>query len=483
MGASAVRAGVRILNDGGIPTANTPNDAVDALLNLVRYRRTLDIAYETPREVPLKFDVDRRELRQRLDKLFRSQREILFEAEAKSILAAYGIPVSEPREGHTPEEVAAIASQMGFPVVLKVVSPQVVHKTEVGGVALNLTNEADVLTAYRAMLASVKEKCPDAEIRAISVQPMVTMPGGIELIIGLKKDPIFGPVIMIGLGGIAAELFQDRALGLPPLNERLAMHMLESLRTWPLIKGYRGRQAIADVDRLIEILLRFSALASDCPQIRELDANPIVVRGREAIVLDARVVVDQAAVGHPDARPYCHLAIAPYPEDLVEAAALSDGTPITLRPIRPEDEPLWRQLLASCSQDSLWARFRFGFKTDTHEAAIRFCFVDYDRELTVAAEANLAGGRRLIGVARLTSDVGQPRAEFAILVGDAWQGKGLGTLLTQYCLKHSHRIGIAEIYATTGRDNVRMIRVFQNLGFQVSPSTDATLVRATRAVS
>jgi acetyltransferase len=219
---------------------------------------------------------------------------------------------------------------------------------------------------------------------------------------------------------------------------------------------------------------------SDFPEISELDANPVLVRGRQAIVLDARLIVDPSAVGNLPTRPYSHLAIAPYPDELLESTALSDGTPITLRPIRPEDEPLWHQLLKSCSRQSLWSRFRFGFKVDAHEAAIRFCFVDYDRELTVTAEMNLDGERRLIGVARLVSDVDQHRAEFAILVGDVWQGKGLGTLLTQYCLKHSDRIGIAEIYATTARDNVRMIRVFRSLGFHVLPSSDSTLMDATK---
>ena len=187
------------------------------------------------------------------------------------------------------------------------------------------------------------------------------------------------------------------------------------------------------------------------------------------------MVVDLSAVGQLDARPYAHLAIAPYPDNLVETAALSDGTPISLRPIRPEDEPLWHELLNGCSRESLWARFRFGFKTDTHEAAIRFCFVDYDRELTVVAEARLDGVRRLMGVARLTSEGGEPRAEFAVLIGDAWQGRGLGTLLCQYCVKHAQRIGITEIYATTARDNAHD-SCFSELGvpgrFVLGPDVD-----------
>ena len=221
---------------------------------------------------------------------------------------------------------------------------------------------------------------------------------------------------------------------------------------------------------------------ADFPEIGELDANPVLVRDDHAIVLDARVVVDRAAVARPAPLPYAHLAIRPYPEDLIEAATLADGTPVTLRPIRPEDEPMWHELLAGCSQESLWERFRYAFKTDFHEAAIRFCFVDYDRELTAVAEANIDGQRRLLGVARLVSDVGTDRGEYAVLVGEAWQGNGLGNLLTRYCVAHANRVRVHEIYGTTTRANTRMLRVFRRHGFDVQPGTDPTLYLATRRV-
>ncbi len=483
MGGPLVREGIDILNQAGIPTAPTPNDAVSAFMNLVRYARNLDLLYEMPRDVPLAFESDRRQLRERLSRLFNTGRDILSEGDAKAFLTAYGIPVAEVREGLGAEEVASLARSIGFPVVLKIVSPQITHKTDVGGVALNLMNEDQVRKAYAEMIAGVERVRPDAEIHGVSVQSMVNLPGGIELIIGAKKDPVFGPVIMVGLGGIAAELFQDRALGLPPLNERLALHMLESLRSWPLVKGYRGRNAIADVDRLVEILLRFSALVSDFPEISELDANPVLVRGEHVVALDARIVLDRAAIEKPGPRPHAHLAICPYPDELVEAAALPDGTPLTLRPIRPEDEPLWHELLASCSPESLRARFQALFKTDLHEAAIRFCFVDYDRELTVVAESEVDGSRRLWGVARLVRDVASGRAEYAVLVGEPWQGRGLGNLLTGYCLKHLDHGQIHEVYAVTGRTNVRMIRVFQRYGFDLGPALDPTLLLATKQVS
>jgi len=480
MGGRLVRQGIEILNQAGVPTADTPNDAISAFMNLARHAKNLELLYETPRDVPLNLDGDTRASRERLRKLFSTDRDVLYEAEAKALLSAYGITVAEVREGTTVEEVVAAARAVGFPVVLKVVSPQITHKTDVGGVVLNLAHEEQVRAAHAEMIAQVQRARPDAQIHAVSVQPMVTLPGGIELIIGAKKDPVFGPVIMVGIGGIAAELFQDRALGLPPLNERLALHMLESLRAWPLVKGYRGRKPIAEVDLLIEVLLRISRLVADFPEIGELDANPVLVRGDRAIVLDARVVVDHRAVNNRDARPYVHLAIRPYPEELVEHAALGDGTSVTVRPIKPEDEPLWHELLASCSAESLWSRFQFGFNTESHEAAIRFCFVDYDRELTAVAEAEVDGARRLLGVARLTGDGTSHRAEYAVLVGEAWQGKGLGKLLTEYCLRNAHRVQVQEVHGFTQRSNTRMIRVFKRLGFQLDAADDPTLLVATK---
>jgi acetyltransferase len=480
MGADLVRDGLHLLNAAGVPTTSTPEDAIAGFMQLLRYRRNLDILYETPRDVPIDVSQDQASARDKLRQLLASPRTVLCEADAKSFLRAYGIPVTEARHGHSADEVAAIACQIGFPVVLKVVSPQIVHKTDVGGVELTLSNEDEVRAAYARIVENVARQQSTATIDAISVQPMITLAGGMELIIGAKKDPVFGPVIMVGLGGIAAEIFQDRALGLPPLNERLAMHMLESLRTWPLVKGYRGRKAVANPERIVEALLRFSRLISDFPEIAEFDANPVLVRGDEVIALDARLTIDQAAANATNRIPYSHLAIRPYPSELVREVQLGDGTQIVVRPIKPEDETMWRRLLVESSRETLWSRFRFSFKVDTHEAATRFCFVDYDRELTAVAETKIDGQRRLIGVARLVCDVDTGGAEFAVLVGDSWQGKGLGNLLTEYCLDNADRRRVKWITADTGRMNTRMIKIFKRYGFDLEPASDATLLQATK---
>ncbi|MGD9722931.1 MAG: GNAT family N-acetyltransferase [Pirellulales bacterium] len=482
MGGRSVQPGRDILNRHGIPTVRTPEEAVLGFASLVKYARNRELLYETPHEVVWELADDLAARRRRLEPLLAGSRDMLYESEAKEFLATYGIAVTQPVPAKSGDEAVALATRVGFPVVLKVVSPEITHKTDVGGVELDLANEEQVRQAYQRMLHSVRKKCPGAAIEAITVQPMVTQAGGIELILGAKKDPVFGPVIMLGVGGIAAEIFGDRALALPPLNERLAMHMLESLRAWPLIKGYRGRGPVADVDKLVELLLRFSQLIADFPEIQELDANPVLVRGSEMIVLDARLLIDRQALGQPKRGAFPHLAICPYPADKVRRAQLPDGSTVTLRPIKPEDEALWQALLARCSRESLWARFRFMFKFDNHEAATRFCFVDYDREFTMVAERGLGEQRQLLGVARIVEVRGTGRAEFAILIADDWQGQGLGKLLTRACLDSVNRDCVHCVYGETERTNTRMIALFKHFGFELEPGEDRTLLRATKVL-
>jgi len=444
MGGTSVRQGIHVLQQAGVPTAPSPNEAISAFMDLVRYGRNLKLLYETPHEVPLTIAGRDPSTRRSLRTLFASGRDLLYESEAKTLLSAYGIPVAEVREAHSADEAVALAESIGFPVVIKVVSPRITHKTDVGGVMLNLANAAQLREAYDTMMANVQRARPDAEILAVSVQPMISLPGGIEFIIGAKKDPVFGPVIMVGVGGIAAELFQDRALGLPPLNERLALHMLESLRAWPLLKGFRGRKPVAHLDCLVETLLRFSALVADFPEISELDANPVLARDNQIIALDARVVVDHAAVEHPAVTPFAHLAICPYPEDWIERAELSDGTTITLRPIKPEDEPCWLELLARCASDGTGDRFRHRLHVDSDGAGMRFCFVDYDREWTVVAEGDVDGRKALLGVARMLDGENESPGDCVTLVDPKWQAAGVGQLLTRYCADHARRGQLAD---------------------------------------
>ena len=318
MGGRVVAEGIQLLNNAGIPTYNTPEKAVRAFMHLVSYARNLEILHETPKDIPLEFTLDRQRLRGVFDTILTEGGEILSENVSKAFLEAYEIPVTKPQAARTADEAVEVAHRLGYPVVLKVHSPQITHKTDVGGVMLNLSTDDKVRAAFEQITKRAKEKRPDAEIVGVTVQKMVTYPNSFELIMGTKKDPIFGSVIMVGMGGVAAEVFRDRALGLPPLNEALARRMLESLKSWPLLKGYRGKPG-ANIDRLIEIIMRFSYLVADYPEIKELDINPLLVTPEDVIALDARVVIDRDLVVRT-VRPYAHLAIRPYPEEYVDRA-------------------------------------------------------------------------------------------------------------------------------------------------------------------
>lgn len=465
MGDAAVQSGIERLNAAGIPTYSTPEHAVRAFMSLVEFHRIREVLLETPRDLPIKFPLDKGKLRQKFDEIASRNHEQLSENDSKELLATYGISVAMPRSAATEDEAVRMAREVGYPVVLKVLSPQITHKTDVGGVALNLADDEQVRQAFSQIVASAQRLRPAADIQGVTVQRMMVAVHGVELILGVKRDPVFGPVMMVGFGGIAAEVFQDRALELPPLNERLARRMLESLRSWPLLTGYRGRPVI-NVDQLVETLMRFSYLVAHLPEIREADINPLLVSPTEIIALDARILIDRNAQPQ-SARRYDHLAISPYPEEYSETIALPDGTVIYLRAIKPEDEPAWKDLLRRSSTESLWKRFRYLFKEATHEMASRFCFIDYDRELALCAEVIQDGKPLLIAVARLVADPDHEAADYGVLVADDFQHRGLGRLLTQKCIEVGTRWGLKHIHGETTTDNLAMIRIFRDLGFQV----------------
>jgi acetyltransferase len=443
-------------------------------MHLVSYARNLETLYETPRDVPVSFALDEEKLRARLGAVIGTGEEVLSEADSKSLLDVYGIPVTQTVAASSADAAVAVADKIGYPVVLKILSPQITHKTDVGGVALNVRNAEGVRTAFADIVAAAKRYRPEAEIRGVTVQRMINRDEGVELIAGMKIDSTFGAVLMVGAGGVTAELYRDRALGLPPLNERLARRMLESLVSWPLLQGYRGKPPVA-IDRLVEVLIRLSYLTADHPEIREFDVNPLLAGPNEVIALDARVVIDCDASRRP-VRRYSHLAIRPYPQEFVRNDTLADGRPVTLRPIRPEDEPGWLKLLASCSPETLHARFRYAFKPPTHEMAARYVFLDYDRELAIMAEIDVDGRRRFAGVGRLVADANHETAEFALLVADAWQNQGLGLKLTDYCLEIARTWGVKRIVAETTFDNPRMISIFDQRGFRVERKIEQGVV-------
>lgn len=473
LGGQSMRDGIQVFLNKGISVYQTPEDAIRAFMTLANYSINLSILFETPDDIPLDFELDRKKVRKEFATKNFNKETILSEDVSKELIDAYGINTTRPQPAFSALQAADIANKIGYPVVLKILSPDITHKSDSGGVVLNIKDENTVWMTYKNMTESIKQKMPDAKIEGVTVQPMFDAKDSVELILGIKKDPVFGTCMMIGMGGTAAELFKDKSLGFPPLNERLARRMLENLKIYPLLKGYRGSTP-KNIDKLIEIMIRMSYLAADYPEIAELDINPLLVTPEDAIALDARIVLDKEAVGKK-APEYSHLLLHPYPDQFIKKAKLNDGTPITMRPIKPEDEPLWLNLLSSCSKESIYSRFRYNFHFDSHEIATQFCYIDYAREIGIVAEVKEKGEKKLIGVGRLIADPDLISVEYAILITDAYQKKELGTILTSYCEEIARKWDMKRIFAETTKDNKAMVSVFKKLGFEVTYNSDNTV--------
>lgn len=473
LGGASMKEGFKVFNDASIPVYTTPEQAIRAFMTLSSYSKNLQLLYETPREVPVSFSYDRESLRSKyLQEIF-PKAKILSEDDSKLLINDYGIPTTEPIVATTETDAVKIADNMGYPVVLKIHSPDITHKTDVGGVALNIKNAEMVKATFNNMIESVSKKMPEAKITGVTVQKMISTKNAVEMILGIKKDPTFGTVMLVGMGGTKAELFKDKRLEFPPLNEQLARQMLKSLQIYPLLTGYRGSQPV-NIDKLIEVMIRLSYLAADYPEIEELDINPLIVTPDDVMALDARIVVDETEFGK-HSHDYYHLVLRPYPERWIKKQALKDGTMVKLRPIKPEDEPLWLEMLGSCSKESIYSRFRYDFHFNSHDVATQFCYIDYDRELGIVAEIEYEGRKRLIGVGRLISDPNIEVAEYAVLVPDEWQNKELGLILTEYCVEIATETGLKKIAAETTKDNKPMIAVFKKLNFKIHFNEDSTV--------
>ncbi len=465
LGGESMREGISIFNKHGLSTYDTPEDAIRAFMTLASYSKNLDGLFETPKDFPVSFTLDRAKVRKEFVEQHFTKERILSEDISKALIAAYGIPTTRPVVAKSAIEAADIANSIGYPVVMKIHSPDITHKSDVGGVILNIKDEDGVWNNFKNMTRSIKEKMPEAVIEGVTIQPMVNLKDATEMILGIKKDPIFGTVLLVGMGGVGAEVFQDTKLAFPPLNERLTRTMIKSLKIYPFLKGYRGAPE-KDIEKLIEVIIRLSYLAADYPEITELDINPLLVGTNDVMALDARIVIDQDLLGK-DLPQFSHLLIHPYPDKYTKPAKLADGSSILLRPIKPEDEPMWLELLGSCSKESIYSRFRYNFHYDSHEIATQFCFIDYAREIAIVAEIIEEGKKKLIGVGRLIADLDHETVEYAVLISDAWQKKELGTLLTEYCVEIARQWHLKRVAAETTKDNQAMISVFKKLGFKV----------------
>ncbi|MEB3216312.1 MAG: GNAT family N-acetyltransferase, partial [Nostocales cyanobacterium 94392] len=412
-------------------------------------------------------------------------RTILTEFESKEILAAYGIPVVETCVAKTEDEAVECAEKIGYPVVVKLYSHVITHKTDVGGVQLNIRDADAVRQAYRTIKSAVQAKTQTSALfLGVTVQPMVKT-DGYELIIGSSLDPQFGPVLLFGAGGQLVEVFQDRAIALPPLNTTLARRMMEHTKIYKALQGVRGRQSV-DMAALEQLLVAFSQLVVEQRWIKEIDINPLLaipptsLNAGGLIALDARIVLHAQEVTEEQLP---ELAIRPYPSQYVGQWTMKNGTPVTIRPIRPEDEPLLVQFHQTLSEESVYLRYFHLIKLSqriTHERLTRICFIDYDREMALVAEYQdpQTAAKQILAVARLSKLHGTDTAEFSMLVSDRHQCQGLGTELLRRLIQVGRQEKIGRITASILTDNYGMQRVFEKLGFRLQPTNDSTVMQA-----
>jgi acetyltransferase len=480
MGGSSVAAGEAALNSAGIPTFPYPDTAARAFTYMWRYTYNLRGLYETPTQSGQSEieNAARNQVEQIIQNARSRSRTLLTELESKQLLSLYGIPTVETRVAASEDEAATLAAELRFPVVLKVFSETITHKTDVGGVKLNLPDEAAVRSAYRAIQSSVAEKAGPDQFSGVTVEPMVKREG-YELILGSSVDPQFGPVVLFGSGGQLVEVYRDRALALPPLNTTLAQRMMEQTRIFTALKGVRGRKPV-NMAALENVLVRFSQLVLDQRWISEIDINPLLASPERILALDARIVLHGPAVTL-DQLP--KPAIRPYPLQYVSSWTMKDGNPVTIRPIRPEDEPLMVKFHETLSDHSVYLRYFCTLSLSrrvAHERLLRICFGDYDREMALVAERTdpLTGERRIMAVGRLNKLHSRNEAEVAVLVSDQYQKLGLGNELLRRVLQIARDEKLSQVSAEMLPDNIGMQIIMKRFGFRIRTGEDPSSLQA-----
>ena len=473
MGEQQVAESRRYFAERGIPSFRTPDPAIEMFAHLSAFYRNQKLLLQAPGPLSPHPEPDIAGARLVIEAALAEHRTVLSEMEAKAVLAAFRVPIAKAVRVHSANEAMLIAEETGFPVVMKIDSPDITHKSDVGGVRLNIANAQAARDAYREMAEGVGRARPGARLAGVIVEPMVARPNGRELMVGVVRDPVFGPAITFGTGGTAVEVHADRAVALPPLNAVLTDELVRGTRASRLLDNFRNMPPV-DRAALQEVLLRVSEMVCELPEILEMDINPLLADESGAIALDARMVVGRADRA---LLRYGHMAIHPYPAQLVTAWTAPDGERITVRPIRPEDADIEREFVKQLSPEAKYFRFMNSIRDLTPQMLARFTQIDYDREMALVATTARDGREAEIGVARYITHPDGSSCEFAIVVGDEWRRRGLGRHLMTRLIEIARLRGMTRMNGDVLAANQPMLALVASLGFAVDESPGEPGVR------
>lgn len=471
MGEDGVAEAKKIFAQAGIPSYDTPYSAIRAFMQAVEYDQNQKSLMEIPPSIPGNFEPDCVTARQVIKSVLEEKRNILTEPEAKNILSAYGIPVVETKIANSAAEVLSAADELGFPVVLKILSPDISHKSDIGGVLLGIDSKQILQAAAEGMIARIKKLQPDARIDGFTVQKMENRPGAHELIIGVATDPIFGPFVLFGQGGTSVETVNDKAVALPPLNMKLANDLIMRTRVSKLLTGYRDIPAV-DLEEIKLTIVKISQLIIDNPELIELDINPLLADSKGIIALDARIKIKASELKGPE-----RLVIRPYPQELEETITIDTGEEIQLRPIRPEDESAHHELLKKTDPKDVYFRFFRAVNNFSHRSLARFTQIDYDREMAFIATIKDKNNKpETLGVVRAVGDADNNEAEFAIIVRTDMHGHGIGNKLMDKMIRYCQARGTKRLIGQVLWENKAMLHLAQKFHFNTKAQSEPGVI-------
>ena len=469
MGGKQVDPARSLFRQARIPTFNTPEAAVDAFHYLAAYKANQALLLQTPGRLPLEHDEPNIEAaRLIIEAALNEKRSVLTEPESIALLEAFNIPTVRNGIARSAEEALVLATSMGFPVAMKIYSEDISHKSDVGGVKLNIRNAADVRGNYRELIERVQRNRPDANLAGVTVEAMHRTTNGREVMVGVISDPVFGPVISFGAGGTFVEVMDDAAIAIPPINDSLARNLINRTKISKALGEFRNMPA-ANKDSLVDVLLRVSNMACELPWLREMDINPLILDEHGAMAVDARIVV---GIPKPSPDAYAHMAIHPYPADLESTFQLPDGRDVTIRPIRPEDAEIEQDFIRNLSDEAKYFRFMHAVHELTPEMLVRFTQIDYDREMALIVVTWEDGKEVEHGVARYVTNPDQNSCEFAVVISDEFQGHGIGQRLMTRLMEIARARGLDMMEGEVLTANHRMLELVRSMDFQVQRSTE-----------